>query len=107
MSISTLLSPKNRSVNYKRKSGGIGLYVMDSLAPFVDVVPNSSEYVLWVSIDKTFLQLEQNLLLGTLYVPPDNSRFFTDHQFTLLEMKFLKNVVKTNMYILLEIQIVV
>ena len=76
---------KNRSVNYKRKSGGIGLYVKDSLAPFIDVVPNSSEYVLWVSIDKTFLQLEQILILGTLYVPPDNSRFFTDHQFTLLE----------------------
>ena len=36
---------KNRSHAYKRKSGGIGAYVKDTLSPFIDFLPNESEYI--------------------------------------------------------------
>ena len=48
---------------YKRKSGGIGLYVRDEITPFVQVLPNDSEYALWISILKRFTSLDENLIL--------------------------------------------
>lgn len=41
---------KHRKQSYKRKSGGIGMYIKENLSPFVDFVENNSEYALWIKI---------------------------------------------------------
>jgi hypothetical protein len=70
---------------FKRKSGGIGIYVRNNIAPFIDVIPNDSEYILWISIKKEFTHLDENIILGAVYLPPENSRFFTDDHFNSFE----------------------
>ena len=44
------LISKHRMQNYRRKSGGIGIYIKDNISQYVHAVPNNSEYILWVSI---------------------------------------------------------
>ena len=68
--------PKHRT-HYKRKSGGIGIYVINKLAPFVKVIENISEYVLWIAIDKQCVHLDDPIILGAKYLPPSNSPFVT------------------------------
>ena len=75
----------NRSQAYKRKSGGIGVYVKDTLSPFIDFLPNESEYILWISINKALTNLDEDLIVGAFYVPPESSRFFSQDLFTDLE----------------------
>ena len=64
----------------KRKSGGIGIYVRKEIAQYINTLENSSEYVLWVSVDKSLMNLNENLILGTVYLPFENSRFFDNDQ---------------------------
>ena len=74
-----------RSQRYKRKSGDIGIYVRSYLSKYVKLEQNSTEYILWVSVDKSVTNLPENLLLGSVYVPPENSKFFTQDEFELFE----------------------
>ena len=67
-----------RSQEYKRKSGGIGIYVRSM---YIKVESCSSEYILWVSVDRPITGLQEKLMLGTVYIPPENSRFFTQDEF--------------------------
>ena len=68
----------HRKQNYKRKSGGVGIYIKDTLAPYVDVIENSSEYILWVKLNIKHSHSEEPLILGSIYLPPENSRFLND-----------------------------
>ena len=74
-----------RSQEYKRKSGGIGIYVRSSLSMYIKVESCSSEYILWVSVDRPISGLQEKLMLGTIYIPPENSRFFTQDEFDSFE----------------------
>ena len=95
----TFLS-KNRNQPYKRKSGGIGLYVRYEIAPFLQVLLNDSKYALWISISKRFTSLDKNLILCTLYIPPENSRFLNEEHYSLLENEISsKCAVKINIYL--------
>jgi len=67
---------KHREQEYKRKSGGIGIFVKDTLTPFVNIIQSNTEYILWISICKTITKLDENILIGAVYVPPEHSRFF-------------------------------
>ena len=51
----------------------------------VQVLPDDSEYDLWISISKRFTSLDENLILCTLYIPPENSRFLNEEHYSLLE----------------------
>jgi hypothetical protein len=59
----TFLS-KHRTQSYRRKSGGIGIYVRNEISSFVDILHNNSEYILWVSINKEFTKQDENTILG-------------------------------------------
>lgn len=78
---------KHRTQNYKRKSGGIGIFVNNKLYPFIDILDNDSEYVLWISIKKPFLSLDEPIVLGAIYLPPENSRFINDDLLVTFENK--------------------
>ena len=68
----------NRKQKYKRKSGGIGVYVKDYLAPFIDRIEDNSEYILWLKINKTYTHLPEPIVIGSIYLPPENSRFLNE-----------------------------
>ncbi|MES9880523.1 MAG: reverse transcriptase family protein [Sedimenticola sp.] len=83
------LFTKHRKQNYFRKSGGIGIFVKDNISPFIQEIISDSEYVHWLSVNKDFTSLEENIIIGTVYIPPSNSRFFNDDDFMNLEMEMV------------------
>lgn len=79
------LITKHRKQRYLRKSGGIGVFVKDNIIKYVDYINTDSEYILWIRISKQYTKLEGDLYIGTIYVPPTQSRFYNDDDFSLLE----------------------
>ena len=75
---------KHRLQQYKRKSGGIGIYVKDELVSCIETLSNNSEYILWLSI-KLNSHDSDRIILGAMYIPPENSRFLTDERLSELE----------------------
>ena len=78
---------KNRGHSYKRKSGGIGVYVRKSISRFVVALENKSEYILWLKFDKHFLHIPEDLIFGAIYIPPENSRFFNNDDLNEFEQE--------------------
>ena len=79
-----------KSKDYRRKSGGIGIYVRTCLSKFVTFHKSSNEYVLWVTIDKAITSLPEQLMIGAIYVPPENSRFFNIDEFDIFENSIIE-----------------
>ena len=66
---------KHCSQNYKRKSGGVGLYVTEIYVKYVKILSSDTDYIFWVSIDKYLFKSSEDIILGFVYLPPENSRF--------------------------------
>ena len=67
---------KHRSQVYKRKSGGIGIYVREDIAPFVNVLENNTEYILWINIKKNITHFSNDIVLGGSLSPTGKFTFF-------------------------------
>ncbi len=76
---------KHRKQAVLRKSGGIGVFVKNSISSYIENINSENEYALWLKIDKKLTNIEEDLILGVLYVPPEKSRFFNDEMFLNLE----------------------
>ena len=85
---------------YKRKSGGIGMYVRSTIAKHFEVIQNESEYILWISISKQFTDYDENIVLGIMYIPPENSRFLNEEHLTKLDDE-IANKCYSNKYVYL------
>ena len=78
-----------RTQAYKRKSGGIGIYVKDSISKFVKIDKSCNDYILWLRLDKILLGCNEDIFIGAVYLPPENSRFFTADDFDCFENSIL------------------
>lgn len=74
-----------RKQKYFRKSGGLAVLIKDRLSGFCKHLDTISDYVLWLSIDKSITNTDENIIIGITYVPPTQSRFFNDDELTNLE----------------------
>jgi len=59
--------------NAKRASGGIVLYYRDSIKDGVSVVKNHYDSIIWVKLDKTFFELENDMYICGVYLWGENS----------------------------------
>ena len=59
--------------SYKRLSGGLAICVKNYLLPYVTCIKTPSEFVLWLRVDKRILSTPNDLIIGTCYIPPENS----------------------------------
>ena len=80
----TFLSQHRKQIVY-RKSGGIGILVKDSLSSKLKLSETNSDYILWIQIDKTLFEIDEDMFLGILYIPPAQSRFLNDDEYFILE----------------------
>ena len=83
-----------RSQPYTRKSGGIGFFVRQHLSASVDVIGSNSDYVAWIQISKKTHELDKDILIGAVYVPPQQSKFFNDDEFDLFEQEISSSCTK-------------
>ena len=76
---------KHRSELSFRKSGGIVVYIRNTLAKFCSIISNNCDHVLWVKIEGKTFGINDHFLIGTVYIPPSNSRFSSIEIFEDLE----------------------
>ena len=51
----------------------------------VQILENECEFVLWVKIDGKVFNLEQPVIFGTIYIPPEYTRYSLDEAFNQIE----------------------
>jgi hypothetical protein len=68
-----------------RKSGGIVIYVRYIYSKYVSVIENDYDHILWIRIDGKAFNIQNQIIIGAVYIPPINSRFSTIDIFDELE----------------------
>lgn len=77
----THLSKPGSEKSY-RKSGGLGICIHDSLKDNVEILDSNCDFIFWISL---LLNKDTKLVLGALYVPPEQSRCYSDSEYFELE----------------------
>ena len=83
-----------------RKSGGIGVFVKDTISEHVSVVDSESDYVLWLKLDKRAFKMNDDIFIGAIYIPPRDSRFYTNDEIDLFNAEVSEMCISHN-YVLL------
>lgn len=73
-----------------RKSGGIVTIFKKSLAHLLEFPDTSSEYVQWVKIDSSIFGTDKNVLLGNIYIPPENTKYSCLDAFNEIESEMFQ-----------------
>ena len=89
-----------RKQKYIRKSGGIGVFVKQSLPSYVSFVDSDSDYVLWLSISKKAYKSDEDIYAGAIYIPPNDSRFYNSDEIEQFNVE-ITNMYVSNKYVLL------
>lgn len=69
-----------------RKSGGVGAFIKIDLCNFVTVLETSSD-VMWLKLCKKGISVADDIILGIVYQPPENSKYYTDNENEQLEVE--------------------
>jgi hypothetical protein len=72
---------KHRKNVARMRSGGILSGFRENLVNHVQILENECEFVLWVKIDGKVFNLEQPVIFGTIYIPPEYTRYSSDEAF--------------------------
>lgn len=48
-------------------------------------IPTESDYILWLRLDHTLFNIQEDVILGVLYIPPTQSRFLNEDEYSCLE----------------------
>ena len=89
-----------RKQTHIRRSGGISVYFKEELSKSINKIDTESDYILWLEIDKTICSTDQNIIIGAVYIPPENSNYFNDDEFSNLEAEIM-SVCSSHKYVLL------
>ena len=76
-----------RRQKYMRKSGGLGFLVRNNISNHVKVVETETEYISWLKLSKQFHKHEQDIMIASVYIPPQQSRFFSNDEFEVFEQE--------------------
>ena len=81
----------NRENLSRRKSGGIALLIKEEIQKYVKVEKqHSSQLVLWFSISKELLNIDNDVLCGVVYVPPIGSKYKNEDPFAELHREIIR-----------------
>ena len=72
-----------REKKYERKSGGIGAFIKDNLPYHTETIKTNTDYIFWVKLKQHHTSRE--FIIGTIYIPPEQSRFYSDDEYDMLE----------------------
>ena len=79
----------------KRKSGGVGLFVKNSIWPFVKILDSSSENCLWFTLNDYY---DLKCVLGAIYIPPEGSPYSSASIFDKIEQDIINFCADENTY---------
>ena len=70
---------KHRKQKVMRKSGGIAVLIRDNLFKHFNYVESECEYVLWFKLSKCLFGTEEDIMFGSVYIPPAGSGYNNDN----------------------------
>ncbi|CAG2198186.1 unnamed protein product [Mytilus edulis] len=80
---------QNRKTKSKVKSGGIAFGYKEKYEKQVHLIETESKLVLWLKISSEIFGTEEDVLIGCIYIPPENSIYKTQDAINDLEQEFL------------------
>jgi hypothetical protein len=96
-----LVHMQNRKALSNRRSGGIVLYAKNDLAPHVKAVETESDFILWFEMKGCVFSLNDDVLCGIVYIPPENSRYSSPDAFNQIENELISLKAKSEYVCLL------
>ena len=67
---------KNRKIVAKNRSGGIILGYRQEIASKIKPLHTNSKYVFWFKVSSDIVNLDQDIIFGIVYIPPENTVLF-------------------------------
>ena len=83
------LKMKNRGKFLHRKSGGLVLGYKKELASKIRVFSTDSKFVFWFRVSRDIFNLDEDIIFGIVYVPPENTRYSSSAAFAEIEAEYL------------------
>lgn len=65
-------------------------YFQKNLSNLLEFPETSSEYVQWVKIDSSIFGTDKNVLLGNIYIPPENTKYSCLDAFNEIESEMFQ-----------------
>jgi len=76
-----IFKTKNRQNFSHRKSGEIAFGYKENLDKFITIIKNDSKFVFWVKVSSTVFKLDENVLIGVVYIPPEFTSYSSQEAF--------------------------
>ena len=80
---------KNRRTFAKVKSGGIIIAYKTEISDKIQLIATESIFVLWFKIASTYLNLEEDIVVGVVYIPPENTSYSSPGSFIQIENEYI------------------
>ena len=83
---------KKKHKNSKRNSGGIIVCYKKFLHKHISIIDKKTENMIWIKLNKDFLNQKENLFIGAVYISPINSSYTKNNDedtFTKIQDKIL------------------
>lgn len=81
---------KNRKTNAKVKSGGIAFGYKSHYDKYIHPLESNSKLISWYKISMDLCKTSEDVIIGNVYVPPENSLYKVTDAFNELEDEFLR-----------------
>lgn len=89
-----------RKQTYIRKSGGICILVKENISKYIRHLETDSDYIMWISLDKKLTNTDEHIILGIIYVPPTQSKYFNDEEILNLERE-ITSMCSSNKFVII------
>jgi hypothetical protein len=76
-----IFKAKNRQKFSHRKSGGIAFGYKEKLDNFITIIKNDKKFVFWVKVSSTLFKLDEDVLIGVMYIPPEFTSYSSQEAF--------------------------
>ncbi|MEW8548531.1 MAG: reverse transcriptase family protein [Candidatus Thiodiazotropha sp.] len=83
-----------------RRSGGICILVNENISKNISLLETDSDYIMWVRVDKKLTNLDEDIILGVIYVPPTQSKYFSEEEILNLESEII-SFCSNNRYVII------
>ena len=74
-----------RKQEFFRKSGGLGAFIKNDIYSLFEVIETQTDYLFWLKLPRKYTDIDDDILIGDVYVPPMQSRFYNDDSYELFE----------------------
>ncbi len=84
---------KTKHKNAKKESGGVAVLIRKDLTPHIKINKSLSDDILWIKVNQKVIRMPFNLMIGTIYLPPENSSYTKSNlvdNYRILEKEILK-----------------